>query len=147
MPQLDLTTYSSQIFWFAICFVTLYLFVARIILPRIAQIINLRKNVIDADLSAVAKLDEEIHQLEISAENLRKIANQNYQSKLEEVTKEAGKKREKMLEEFKEKYEEITKKSRLELVDFVEKSSAKNQTIAQDLAEKIKGRFFINSNN
>ena len=60
MPQLDITTYNSQIFWFLVCFITLYVVTSRVILPRISNILKVRKGVIDADLSAAVDLDEKI---------------------------------------------------------------------------------------
>lgn len=137
MPQLDLTTYSSQIFWFTICFAILYFFASKIILPRIHAILKDRKAVIDADLSAAAKLDDEIHGIQIKTDILRKDANKQYQLKLEEVAKEAAKQREKMIEELKEKFDQITQKSRQELRDFIEKSHTQSELAVKDLVQKI----------
>ncbi len=137
MPQFDLTHYQSQIFWFSLCFATLYFFASTIILPRITKILQNRNNVINADLSSVDALDKKIDQLQIETENLRKKATKKYQSKLEEVAKNAAKQREEMIEEFKEKFEKITHNSRQELKKFVEQSNLQSEFAAKDLAQKI----------
>jgi F-type H+-transporting ATPase subunit b len=144
MPQFDITHYSSQIFWFLLCFLVLYIFTSRIILPRITNILKSRKSVIDAELSSTAELDEKIHQLQIKTDNLRKEAGQKYQSKLEETSKEAAKQRDKMIEEFKEKFEEITKKSRQELKNFVDKSNSESEVVIKNLAQKISNKLLSN---
>lgn len=64
MPQLESHTFASQIFWLALCIVCLYVFMAKVSVPRIAAILERRKERIDSDLH---KADE----LKISALNLQ----------------------------------------------------------------------------
>ncbi|MBP7709592.1 MAG: hypothetical protein KA100_00795 [Rickettsiales bacterium] len=142
MPQLDTTQYSSQLFWFLLCFAVLYIFASRIILPRIRNILSERKNVIDADLSSAANLDDKLYALQNKTDALRKDASQKYQTKLEEVAKDAASKREKMLSELKEKIEQITEKSRSELKDFIAKSRAESDVAIKNLSQKIKEKLF-----
>ncbi len=142
MPQFDFTTYSSQIFWFAICFSLLYCFSHFIILPRILNILKDRRHVIDSDLSSAQALEDKLQALQTKTDLIKKEASQKYQSKLEEVSKTALKQREKMIEELKEKMEKMTKNSRQELKSFVENSHAKSQTAAQNLAAIIKEKLF-----
>lgn len=142
MPQLDTSQYGSQLFWFFLCFVVLYIFASRIILPRIRNILNERKNVIDADLSSAASLDDKIYTLQQKTDSLRKDASQKYQIKLDEVSKDASAKREKMLLELKEKIEQITEKSRSELKDFIAKSHAESEAAIKNLSQKIKEKLF-----
>ncbi len=59
MPQFDFTTYSPQIVWLVICFVVLYVLMARIALPRIGTVIEHRRDRIANDLDAAARLKEE----------------------------------------------------------------------------------------
>jgi len=142
MPQFDFTTYSSQIFWFLICFATLYSFSFFVILPRIRSIIAERKRVIDADRSSAQELEDKISALHAKTDSMTKEASQKYQSKLEEVSKAATKQREKMVEELKEKIEKMTQKSRQELASFIENSHTKSQAAAQNLVQIIKAKIF-----
>jgi F-type H+-transporting ATPase subunit b len=59
MPQLDLSTFPSQIFWLAVIFVLLYLLMARLALPRVAAMIDARKTRIDGDLERAAQMKAE----------------------------------------------------------------------------------------
>ncbi len=142
MPQLDITTYGAQIFWFLLCFATLYIFSSRIILPRIRNILKDRKAVIDADLSLATALDDKIYELHLKTESLRKDASTKYQTKLDEVAKNAATQREKMIEGLKEKIEKITDKSRSELKDFIAKSRADSEVAIKNLSQKIKEKIF-----
>jgi F-type H+-transporting ATPase subunit b len=55
MPQLDFSTYPSQIFWLAIAFGLLYLALDRFLIPRIGGAIEERKDRIEDDLDIAAR--------------------------------------------------------------------------------------------
>ena len=55
-PPFDPTFYASQIFWLALIFAGLYLFLSRAALPRIATVIEERKGKIADDLDQAAEL-------------------------------------------------------------------------------------------
>ena len=59
MPQLDFSGYAPQIVWLAITFVALYILMSRVALPRIATVIEHRRDRIASDLDAAARLKEE----------------------------------------------------------------------------------------
>ena len=56
MPQLDVTTWPSQLFWLAITFLALYIVISRIAIPRTGGVIEKRKATISGDLAAAQKL-------------------------------------------------------------------------------------------
>ncbi|NSM56592.1 hypothetical protein HET73_03745 [Wolbachia endosymbiont of Atemnus politus] len=54
MPQLDVSTFSSQVFWFLIFFSSLFFVVSCLFLPKLDEIINIRnKKVLDSFNSSV----------------------------------------------------------------------------------------------
>lgn len=59
MPQLDPSTFGTQLFWLGICFVTLYLVMAVIVLPRISGTLNARASQLDGDLAEAEKLRDQ----------------------------------------------------------------------------------------
>ena len=59
MPQLDLSTFPSQVFWLAVIFVLLYLLMSRVALPRVAALIDARKARIEGDLERAAQMKTE----------------------------------------------------------------------------------------
>ncbi len=50
MPQLDYTTFSSQLFWLVVSFSLLLMFVSLFVSPRLNNIFQARKDRIDGDL-------------------------------------------------------------------------------------------------
>ncbi|MEJ8571746.1 F0F1 ATP synthase subunit B [Microbaculum marinum] len=59
MPQFDFSNYAPQVVWLVITFIALYLLMSRIALPRIATVIEHRRDRIASDLDAAARLKEE----------------------------------------------------------------------------------------
>jgi len=74
MPQLDVSTYPSQIFWLILTFAVLYYLLSRKGLPRVAEILEARQDRIAADLDRAARLRQE------AEETLRR-----YQEMIEEA--------------------------------------------------------------
>ncbi len=56
MPQLDVTTYSNQIFWLVLCLIAVYFLFSRIALPRIGGTIEQRTQTIQRDLDRAAEM-------------------------------------------------------------------------------------------
>jgi F-type H+-transporting ATPase subunit b len=64
MPQLDIGTYASQLFWLFTCFGLLYIFMSRVSVPLIAVVLEKRQLHIEGTLRRGVEL-------EVKAENLR----------------------------------------------------------------------------
>ena len=64
MPQLDISTFSNQIFWLVITLVIIYLVLSKIALPRIASVLSDRQMTISNDLAKA----EDLKQAAIDAE-------------------------------------------------------------------------------
>jgi F-type H+-transporting ATPase subunit b len=59
MPQLDLSTFPSQIFWLAVTFAVLYALMATLIAPRLERIVTARQSRVDGDLERASRLQAE----------------------------------------------------------------------------------------
>ena len=60
MPQLEqIDTYLSQVFWLLVTFGVLFLFLRKVALPRIAGVLENRRERIEADLDKAANLKAE----------------------------------------------------------------------------------------
>ncbi len=78
MPQLDIATYLSQLFWLAITFGFLYLLTTRVILPRIGQTLENRHRRIAEDLEMSERLHRQAE--EALAEHDRLLAESRAQA-------------------------------------------------------------------
>ncbi|MEM7043515.1 MAG: F0F1 ATP synthase subunit B' [Pseudomonadota bacterium] len=59
MPQLDVSTYVSQIFWLVVCFSFLYYLLSKKALPRVAEVLEARADRIRADLDEAQRLKKD----------------------------------------------------------------------------------------
>ncbi len=59
MPQLDVSTFTPQLFWLVVWFVVLYVLMAKIGLPRIAVAIEARRQRREDDLARAVRLKSE----------------------------------------------------------------------------------------
>lgn len=59
MPQMELHDFAPQLIWLAISFIALYIIMARVALPRIATVIEERRDRIASDLDAAHKLKQQ----------------------------------------------------------------------------------------
>ncbi|HJD66178.1 MAG TPA: ATP F0F1 synthase subunit B' [Rickettsia endosymbiont of Bembidion nr. Transversale] len=63
MPQFDINTYYSQIFWLIVTFSLLYIFVYKFIVPKIERVLNNRQSNIQDNIAKADELALEIEKL------------------------------------------------------------------------------------
>jgi F-type H+-transporting ATPase subunit b len=68
LPQLDIETYASQIFWLIVTFIVLYFLVAKIAMPRIAEVLEGRQEKIEDDLDKAETLRKEAYLVRVEYE-------------------------------------------------------------------------------
>ena len=68
LPQLDVETYASQIFWLIVSFIVLYFLVAKIAMPRIAEVLEGRQERIEDDLDKAETLKKEAYLVRVEYE-------------------------------------------------------------------------------
>ncbi len=55
-PPFNADTFASQMLWFALCFVAIYLLIARVAIPRMSGILSTRRAKIDADFAEATRM-------------------------------------------------------------------------------------------
>lgn len=60
MPQLDFSVFPSQFFWLLVNFGLMLVIMSRFIIPKTAEMINLRKEKIDGDLEKAAEIKKKV---------------------------------------------------------------------------------------
>jgi F-type H+-transporting ATPase subunit b len=86
MPQLDPSTFPTQLFWLAVTFVVLYLLMWRVAIPRISDVLQERQERIDDDLQKAEQLKADADAVLESYEK----AMAEGRSKAQEVIREAA---------------------------------------------------------
>jgi len=59
LPQLDPSSYPSQIFWLLVSFVVLYTLMSRVALPRVTEVLDMRQTQRDNNLNRAEHLQED----------------------------------------------------------------------------------------
>jgi len=106
MPQLNPEYWSAQIFWLTLIFITLYIIIWKIFMPKISDSIENRKSRVASDLNETQKLKE-------NAEKKLK----EYNKIVDEIKKEAKK----IVEESKKKLENDIKYKNQKVNEEIEK--------------------------
>lgn len=71
MPQLEISTYASQIFWLVVTFVPLYFFIVKGAIPKIGEVLEARQGKIDDDLKIAATRREEAEAVLVEYQKLQ----------------------------------------------------------------------------
>lgn len=90
MPQFDVSTYTSQIFWLFVCFFIIYTYTSRVSLGKIRAILEARWNETEGKKNHAQDLTHEAHQLKAQNEEKVNASKTKAHGKLEEAFKEAA---------------------------------------------------------
>ena len=89
LPQLDIATYASQIFWLVVTFVVLYFLVSRIAVPRISNVLEERQDRIADDLDRAERLKNDAEQVRAEYEKALRDARDRAHSLMRTVQEAA----------------------------------------------------------
>jgi len=68
LPQLDLTTWPTQVFWLIVTFALAYVLMRRIVTPRIASVLEARHARLDDDMQRARTAADEAEEMRLSYE-------------------------------------------------------------------------------
>lgn len=77
MPQLDPAVFIPQIFWLAVVFAALYIFIARNAAPKISEVLKRRQDTIAGDLAEAESLQAKAEEARIAFEKSQEDARNN----------------------------------------------------------------------
>lgn len=127
MPQLDPTWFASQIFWLAICFVSLYFMLSRLVLPPLLDIMAKRTQTLASDVESAQRFKTEAEQ-----------ARQDYEKALAEARNNAQELMNKAVADQKAKAEvkgkELEKQIEQKLASASSQIAAKKASMMSELA-------------
>ena len=85
MPQLEVSTYVSQIFWLVVTFSLLYYLLSRKALPRVAEILEARADRVRSDLDEAQRMRKEAEDALSSYEAVTAEAQAKAQARIAET--------------------------------------------------------------
>ena len=124
MPQLEISTYITQIFWLLITFISFWFIMDKVIIPKIAEKIEMRKRKYDDFIQKA----EEIHQKALTSL-------QQYEERLAVAKKNASEQIAKNEQELKKIITEQEEKINQQLK---QKIAEKEEILAKEKAEVLK---------
>lgn len=142
MPQFDPSTFISQLFWFSVCFTSLYFFIKKVFLPRVEEIIKERELVIAADSEELKNVQSQIDKTNATSDLLRKTAVETYKSTIDQGIKNAKEHREGRMLELKNTIENMVEVNIKNISDFNKDCQEKNTKTIQILTKKIENKLF-----
>jgi F-type H+-transporting ATPase subunit b len=128
-PPFNPETFASQILWFVITFVLLYVLMSRVALPRVGAIVTARSNKVASDLAEAQKTKDETDAAIASYEKKLADARTNAQSL-------AAQTRDKLMAEADERRKTVEAKLNERLQD-AEKTIAQTKTAAMSNVKSI----------
>lgn len=145
MPQLDSSTFTSQLFWLVICFFSMLFIMSKFIVPKIADILEQRQRKIDGYLNKA-------HTIRLEAEESLK----KYQEALAEATRNANEALEKTQAEInsymQNKQDELAAKlqkkiaaGETEINKSKDEAMAKVKEMSEELAEAVVAKIGLSS--
>ncbi|MCV6592517.1 MAG: F0F1 ATP synthase subunit B' [Silicimonas sp.] len=127
LPQLDITTFSNQIFWLIVTLVVIYLVLSKVALPRIASVLAERQGTITNDIAAAEELKAKAADAEAA-----------YEKALADARAEAGKIAADTKAEMQAEVDAAMAKADAEIAARTAESEAKIAEIREGAAEAIK---------
>lgn len=138
MPQIDFSTYIPQLFWLAISFLALYLFVQLYFAPRIGHIVGKRKKEMLKLLSEADETNQEADEALFKAEQI-----------LEQAKNEGKKIKQEAAQKIEAIIKEILEKNKVEVQQLLGEGEAKAKFLqdklmgsVEDMVEEVKESMY-----
>ena len=117
MPQLEITTYPSQIFWLVVSFLILYLIMSRIIIPKIASVIKSRESEIKNNIHISEQMYKDTEIINNEYEETKKNIENEARQIINHLKETTNKKITKSTELLKKRLEQKLEKNEQEIIN------------------------------
>lgn len=137
LPQLDTSTYPSQLVWLAITFSIFYLIMSKKALPKVAEVLEQRANQITGDLEKAQQLKAEADQVVAEYEKSLLTARENAKKIIGDMSTAAAESRVAKEQEFATKVASETLAAQEKINAARAKALAEVQAVAAELTVEI----------
>lgn len=146
MPQLDVTTFSSQLFWLGVCFLTLYGILYYVALPKIARVLESREEILEEKINKASLYREEaevrLAEYEAALARARSESQEKSRAMTRAVSSEMAQKQKEFLDKINDRLhvgEQELFRARLETSKNIKEVS---REVAKAVLEKLTGRIY-----
>ena len=137
MPQLEITTFPSQIFWLVVSFLMLYLIMSRIIIPRISFVIKKRETEIKNNVHIAEQIYEDTKIINDEFEKIKKETQEEARTIINNLKEITSKKIIENTELLKKNLEKKLKKSEKEIFKKKNKTLKNINKISLNISQEI----------
>lgn len=117
MPQLDVSTFSSQIFWVLVGFWLVYIFMSTVVAPALKGTLDKRDSHVDTIVKSIEKIKTEAEKLENDAEYSLESARRKIRDEEDKLESTLRQKSEKEREKLRSVFIQTSQQSVHELDD------------------------------
>jgi F-type H+-transporting ATPase subunit b len=137
MPQLDVSTFSSQLFWLILSFSLLYLLLSKLCLPSLNKILEERDSKISDALKRAHQAKTEAERVKAEYQAILTHAAQNKNLMLDKAMKDLSNIADEKLAEHDKKCTKMIKASEKKMQDFEVSSKENIAQVAKDASNAI----------
>ena len=145
MPQLDATTFLSQLFWLGGCFLSLYLILRHVALPKVARLLERRESTVEEKLNNASHYRKQAESLlteyEGALSEARREAQEKYASAAHDLSSDLAHKKKLFLEQKNHLLQAERRKLRRIHEEALEDIPLSTPELAKDILEKLGGGF------
>lgn len=146
MPQLDTSTFPTQLFWLGICFITLYLILSYIAIPKITSVLKTREETIEEKINKASMYREQAEGLladyESNLAQAREAAHQRYKSVVHLTSAEISQQQKEFLDKLKDRLHLAEQQLFREGVQDQQEITSLAAEIALVILKKITGKLY-----
>ncbi len=143
LPQLNVSTYPSQIFWLLVMFGVLYVSFSKSILPTIGSVVNARESLIKGDLEDAQSLKDQAASIQQAYEKNLELAKAQASKAVMDVEMAAKKKAAEQIDAFRKNADADVEAAEARVMGAKVKAMGQMTSVAAEVAsiaaEKITG--------
>jgi F-type H+-transporting ATPase subunit b len=134
MPQFDPSGFAPQVFWLAVTFITLYMLMAKVALPKIGAVLDERQRKIDDNLDKAAQLKAEAEAAVVAYEKALAESRAHANAVIKEASERLAKEAEERNKQLSEKLAEQIKAGEAKIAAAKQAALANVREVALEVA-------------
>ena len=141
LPQMDISTFPSQIFWLVVTFSILYIFMWKFVIPKLRITIEERKDKVSNDVNEAEKLKSEAEEILNKYESKISSSNQDAQKIITEARNQSDEYIDKVKKENEAKITSMIEDSNMKIKEQEKKSKSKIEKATLEIIKSISAKF------